>query len=84
MDDAKDHDTWFGIEQEYFLYVRQGTTHRWPLGWPNGGFPYPQGRYYCGVGDYNVFGRSIAEAHLRLCLEAGIKIAGNNAEVAPG
>jgi len=29
-------------------------------------------------------GRSITEAHLRLCLEAGLKIAGLNAEVACG
>jgi len=53
------------------------------LGWPAGGFPYPQGRYYCGVGDFNCFGRNITESHLRCCLYAGLKIAGLNAEVAP-
>lgn len=53
------------------------------LGWPNGGFPHPQGRYYCSIGERNNFGRAIAEAHLRACLNAGIKIAGINAEVAP-
>lgn len=81
--DAEPFETWFGIEQEYFLFVRTGTTHRWPLGWPEGGFPYPQGRYYCSIGDFNSFGRAITEAHLRLCLKAGLKIAGVNAEVAP-
>jgi glutamine synthetase len=28
MKDAEAHDPWFGIEQEYFLFVRQGTTYR--------------------------------------------------------
>lgn len=31
----------------------------------------------------NAFGRPLAEAHLRACLYAGLKIAGLNAEVAP-
>lgn len=84
MDDAKANEVWFGLEQEYFLFKRTGTTYRWPLGWPDGGFPYPQGRYYCSIGDFNSFGRAITEAHLRCCLSAGIKIAGLNGEVAPG
>jgi glutamine synthetase len=84
MTDAAKHDPWFGIEQEYFLFTRKGTTSRWPLGWPEGGFPYPQGRYYCAIGDYNTFGRSITEAHIRCCLYSGLHISGLNAEVAPG
>jgi glutamine synthetase len=32
MNEAKDHDPWFGIEQEYFLFSRTGTTYSWPLG----------------------------------------------------
>jgi glutamine synthetase len=66
------------------MFVRNGTTQTWPLGWPQGGFPKAQFQYYCSVGDSNAFGRNLAEAHLRLCLEAGLKIAGLNAEVAPG
>src|SRR4030095_579326 len=45
-----DPDTWFGFEQEDFLY-EDGA----PLGFPNGGgFPPPQGEYYTGVGYKNV------------------------------
>ena len=71
-------ETWFGIEQEYTLF--EGNQ---PLGWPERGFPAPQGGYYCGVGADEVFGREVVEAHLAACLRAGISIYGTNAEVMP-
>ncbi len=76
-----DPDTWFGFEQEYFLY-RDGR----PLGFPLEGFPSPQGEYYTGVGYKNVgeIAREIVDGHLDLCLEAGINHEGINAEVAKG
>ncbi|MCH7745160.1 MAG: glutamine synthetase beta-grasp domain-containing protein [Chloroflexi bacterium] len=73
-----EHDTWFGIEQEYTYF--QGSR---PLGWPTNGFPAPQGGYYCGVGSDEVFGREVVEAHMDACIEAGLMIAGINAEVMP-
>ena len=70
---------WFGFEQEYFFTDTKGN----PLGWQDG-TPRPQGDYYCGVGSMNVQGREISEAHLEVCLEAGIELSGTNAEVALG
>ncbi|MER5648445.1 glutamine synthetase [Streptosporangium sp. NPDC002524] len=72
-------ESWFGIEQEY-TFFKEGR----PLGFPIGGFPAPQGGYYCGVGADEVFGREIVEKHLDYCIEAGLAISGINAEVMPG
>lgn len=74
-----DQESWFGIEQEYTFF--QGRV---PLGWPEGGYPAPQGPFYCGVGADEVYGRDIVEDHLELCIDAGLEISGINAEVMPG
>jgi len=78
VDKYKDEEPWFGIEQEYTLF--RGIK---PLGWPDNGFPAPQGGYYCGVGSDEVFGRPLVEEHLQACLDAGLEISGINAEVMP-
>ncbi len=75
--DDDDEDFWFGFEQE-------DTETNLPPGFPPGGFPGPQGPYYCSVGAANAFGRSAVEEHLDACLDAGINVEGINGEVAAG
>ena len=77
----EDADLWIGFEQEYF-FMEDGR----PLGFPEDGFPAPQGPYYTGVGYKNVgdIARQIVEEHIDICLDAGINLEGINAEVAKG
>ena len=79
-DDDND-DFWFGFEQEYFLWDNETNK---PLGFPENGYPEPQGPYYCSVGASNAYGREIVEEHLDSTLEAGLNVEGINAEVAAG
>ncbi len=72
-------DPWVGFEQEYVLL--KGSA---PMGFPDTGFPAPQGPYYCGVGANVAFGRPVVEAHTKACIDAGLMIYGINAEVLPG
>ena len=76
-----DDDFWFGFEQEYFLWNPETNL---PPGFPAGGYPPPQGPYYCSVGARNAYCRELIDKHLDLCLEAGLNVEGINAEVAAG
>ncbi|TSC61185.1 MAG: glutamine synthetase [Parcubacteria group bacterium Gr01-1014_107] len=81
VEETQEHEPLFGVEQEYTLYDLDGVR---PLRWPEGaGFPAPQGKYYCGVGCDEVYGRELVEAHTKACLEAEIAIYGTNGEVMP-
>ena len=64
-----DQEPMFGIEQEYTFFQDER-----PYGWPEVGYPAPQGPYYCGVGGSKMPGRDIVEAHTLACLRAGIGI----------
>lgn len=76
---AAEQDPWCGFEQEYTMF-----KGRQPLGWPETGFPGPQGPYYCGVGADEAYGREIVEEHAQACLDIGLIFYGINAEVMPG
>ncbi len=79
--DDEDDDFWFGFEQEYFIMDKATQL---PLGFPVGGYPGPQGMYYCSVGGKNTHGRQFVEEHADLCIDAGLNFEGINQEVASG
>ena len=79
--DDNDNDFWFGFEQEYFIMDRDTQL---PLGFPIGGYPGPQGMYYCSVGGRHTHGRDFVEEHADLCIKAGLNFEGINQEVASG
>tara|TARA_B100001094_G_C18193042_1_gene808609 strand:- start:5053 stop:6144 length:1092 start_codon:yes stop_codon:yes gene_type:complete len=66
----------FGIEQEYTIMNKDGTT---PFAWPDD--PEKQGKYYCGVGSDRVKGREICDNHAIACMGADLLFEGTNAEV---
>jgi len=85
----------FGLEQEFYIFSKHGIENggrggkgekyenHQPLG-SYDGIAEPQGRYYCGVGGTNVFGRAIVMDVLDKCIRMGLNVSGMNAEVGPG
>ncbi len=80
IDESAGSEFWFGFEQEYVLMSSNGR----PLGFPDGGYPEPQGPYYCAVGSHNVAGRNLIDEHFEFCVAADVGVTGINAEVMLG
>lgn len=81
------NDLLFGLEQEYVFI---NTKNQQPYGWPERYdeeekqqktfFPGPQGRYYCGTGNF-IRGKEIVQDHARRCIDLNLSICGINSEV---
>jgi len=70
-----EEEPWFGLEQEYFFSYYRDSKNK--LYEPNDGY------HYCGT-TLDAIHRTVVEKHLQMCIEAGIKISGINAEVSNG
>jgi len=80
-----DNESWFGYEQEFFLFKRNETNaHFVPPGLTFIETCNEQGQYYCSIGAENSFGRNIINSFLSHALSTDLSIYGTNAEVAPG
>uniref|UniRef100_A0A8C4IZ02 Glutamine synthetase n=1 Tax=Dicentrarchus labrax TaxID=13489 RepID=A0A8C4IZ02_DICLA len=77
MEEVREFEPWFGMEQEYILFGLDGR----PFGWAPQGSPFT--RVNCAVGINQVYGRDICICHYKACLYAGVKICGTNAESLP-
>lgn len=72
-------ETWFGIEQEYIILDKNGDAY--DIDNIGDKIIYHPNQHYCSVGTGKAMGRKIAEEHMELCINAGIKICGINSEV---
>ena len=79
--DDDDNDFWFGFEQEYFI---MDVETQLPLGFPLGGYPGPQGLYYCSVGGKNTRNYQIKTMNLGVDFILTINFEGINQEFACG
>jgi len=73
-DDVLDQNIWFGLEFEYMIF---GKTTGKPLEYDGNDLD----DHYCSI---NALGRVIVDEHMLLCLAAGLRYDGFNAEVVRG
>lgn len=86
---ASNEQPWYGLEQEYYLFKDYLPGNESNLSDDlnktlDTNNTLKQGPYYCSSNHYKLIqGYEIVEKHLYACIDAGIKISGKNAEVAP-
>ena len=73
FDENSHEKPWFGLEQEYFIFLYEENKPHYPA---------HSNAYYCGISLSNIQ-RKIMNEHLNYCIECGINISGTNAEVSP-
>lgn len=78
-DAVKRDQPWFGLEQEYVFMDASAAPLHWLKRTPRPGNKI----HYCGVGVRAAWGRNLADEHLKMCIAAGLKVAGMNGEVMP-
>ena len=72
-------DAWFGIEQEYIILDKNGNAY--DIDNIGDKIIYNHNQHYCSVGTGKAMGRIIVDEHMNMCIDAGFKICGINAEV---
>lgn len=75
------YDSWFGIEQEYIILDKNGNAYDINNIDSDDKIKYNNNQHYCSIGTGKSMGRQIAETHMNMCINAGIKICGINSEV---
>ncbi|CAL8465723.1 g5259 [Coccomyxa elongata] len=72
----------FSCNQQFTLLNPQTC---WPIGWPERATgAASSSQSYCGTGTGVAVGREFAEAHMRSCLHAGLRISGSRPDSIPG
>jgi glutamine synthetase len=80
FDNLLEERSWFGLEQEYFMFKRYDPLYRHGLRQQLKLYGYNDGTHYCGTTTTDLE-RTITEQHMQMCIEAKINISGINAEV---